>query len=138
MKRFLMLIASLFIVALGSGCSKIDNSSVKSKTETISSDVTKSDEQLSVTKDTLDSKKCLVGLFGGWSRIDKTMWVSLVEDIEGVEEGHGVTIKLTDELEQQILDSDYDIGDKLYVYYDDISITDEPLIETPYEIVLEK
>lgn len=135
-KIFLLLIAGLFIAATGSGCSAIDNSSVESKTEAISSAVIKSDGQLPATKDALDSKKCLVGLFGGWSRMDKTMWVSLAEDIEGVEEGHGVTIKLTDELEKQILD--YEIGDKLYVYYDDISITDEPLIETPYKIALEK
>lgn len=135
-KIFLLLIAGLFIAVTGSGCSAIDNSSVESKTEAISSAVIKSDGQLPATKDALDSKKCLVGLFGGWSRMDKTMWVSLAEDIEGVEEGHGVTIKLTDELEKQILD--YEIGDKLYVYYDDISITDEPLIETPYKIALEK
>lgn len=133
-KISLALVTSLFIAVICSSCSNIDNSIVGEKIENTFSAITDSNEHLPVTEDTLDSEKCLVGLFGGWSRVDKTMWVSLEEDIDGVEEGHAVTINLTDELEKQVLN--YDIGDRLYVYYDDISITDEPLIVTPDKVVL--
>ena len=135
-KVFLTLSASLLIFAACIGCSQADGLAANNpETEHTAAPASKSSEPLSAAGDeSLDGKKCLTGLFGGWSRIEKTMWVSLTEDIDEVAEGRGVTIQLNEELEEQVLD--FEIGDMLYVYYDDISVTDEPLIAAPYKVTL--
>lgn len=134
-KVFLALSASLLIFSACTGCSQTDGLAANNpETEHTAAPVSKSSEPLSAADESLDGKKCLTGLFGGWSRIEKTMWVSLTEDIDEVEEGRGVTIQLNEELEEQVLD--FEIGDMLYVYYDDISVTDEPLIAAPYKVIL--
>lgn len=123
----------MIIVVGCSGRTETEKAIISANEENTSFTTIESSEPLTMDE-TLDSKECLVGLFGGRSRVDKSMWVSLEEDIEGVKKGHAVTIMLSDELEEQV--TDYEIGDRLYVYYDDISITGEPQITTPYKIVL--
>lgn len=135
MKFFSILLAASLIIVVGcSGRTETENAIISANEENTSFTTIESSEPLPTMDETLDSKECLVGLFGGRSRVDKSMWVSLEEDIEGVKKGHAVTIMLTNDLEEQV--TDYEIGDRLYVYYDDISITGEPQITTPYQIVL--
>lgn len=135
MKFFSILLAASLIIVVGcSGRTETEKAIISANEENTSFTTIESSEPLPTMDETLDSKACLVGLFGGRSRVDKSMWVSLEKDIEGVKKGHAVTIMLSDELEEQV--TDYEIGDRLYVYYDDISITDEPQITTPYKIVL--
>ena len=133
MKIFpILLAASLFIVVGCSSHTEMEKPVLSANEENITT--IESSELLPSNDDDLDSKECLIGIMGGRSEVDKSMWVSLDEDIEGVRKGQAVTVMLTDELEEQVMD--YEICDRFYMYYDDISISDEPLITTPYKIVL--
>lgn len=71
------------------------------------------------------------GIFGGHD--NDFMWVSLDEDLGGIQKGAAIYIKLNDELRAQI--KEYEIMDRLRIYYGgQISNADSLQIETVYSI----
>lgn len=135
MKKVLTLfITSLFIGVISLGCSVIEQQPVASEAENADSMSVESSKSIPTSDNDLDNKNCLIGIMVGRSSTNKCVWVTLEEDIEGIEKGQDVIIELTDELEKQVMD--YELGARLFVYYDNIFITDEPLITNPHKIVL--
>ena len=59
----------------------------------------------------LYNENCLTGIMVGRSSTHKCIWVTLEEDIEGIEKGQDVIIHITDKLEKQVMD--YELGARL-------------------------
>lgn len=135
MKKILTLfITSLFIIVIYSGCSVKEEQTTVSEDKTTNSMSGESTISVPASDNDLYNENCLTGIMVGRSSTHKCIWVTLEEDIEGIEKGQDVIIHITDKLEKQVMD--YELGARLSVYYDNIPITDEPQITAPHKIVL--
>lgn len=86
-KIFKILAVGLLTVVVCSGCSKRERPIVNVKVENTSFTAMESSEPIPTDNDNLEGKEYLIGIMGGRSSSDQAMWVSLVEDIEGIKKG---------------------------------------------------
>ena len=105
MKKILTLfITSLFIIVIYSGCSVKEEQTTVSEDKTTNSMSGESTISVPASDNDLYNENCLTGIMVGRSSTHKCIWVTLEEDIEGIEKGQDVIIELTDKLEKQVMD----------------------------------
>ncbi len=86
MKKILTLfITSLFIIVIYSGCSVKEEQTTVSEDKTTNSMSGESTISVPASDNDLYNENCLTGIMVGRSSTHKCIWVTLEEDIEGIE-----------------------------------------------------